>query len=329
MPESHYERRQREAAQRMLKAAMPDVQRVVEDLRRQQAYMANISQLFSTQYQDMLASITQGVLSDIDRVKFEVPALKLDYQSLFPDFAGIHADAIKSLQPSIELIQHMQRQQFVDIFATARAAIVAAVPPNWLGDRVSIPKNLDELLLDEGLPLAWVPPGAVIERLFAAKTPVQRRKIIGDRWRMIAEACLTELQQIENSGLAEHVKFALKSTNVLLQAEPEASQALSTNLLDSILRAEFSGADRQAITGQHVRLSIDDYPLRVAIVFGGIWGAHEQYWPERGDQIPRKYSRHGSAHGVSRRQYSRINSVLALMHVVSLLKVMEVDLAEY
>lgn len=54
-------------------------------------------------------------------------------------------------------------------------------------------------------------------------------------------------------------------------------------------------------------------------MLGGIWGAHGEFWPDKGDKIPRSYSRHGSVHGVSRRQYSRINAVLALMHVVSLL----------
>lgn len=206
--------------------------------------------------------------------------------------------------------------------------MLAALPPNWRGDQVSIPSNLEQLLLDEGLPLAWVPPRSVIVKLFAAGTAAERRKIIGDRWKMITKACLQELHGIEQAGLAAHVEFAVEAAESLLEGRAKSSQALAANLLDSILRAEFSDDDRRAITGQHVRLSIEDYPLRIAIVFGGIWGSHGQYWPERGDQIPRNFSRHGSAHGVSRRQYSRVNAVLALMHVVALLKVMEIDLAD-
>ena len=75
-------------------------------------------------------------------------------------------------------------------------------------------------------------------------------------------------------------------------------------------------------------MDINQYPLRVAIVLGGIWGSYGEFWPSNGDVIPREFSRHGSAHGVSRRQYSRINSLLALMHVVSLLKLLEIDLTE-
>ncbi len=67
--------------------------------------------------------------------------------------------------------------------------------------------------------------------------------------------------------------------------------------------------------------------MRVSIALGGR-GAHGQFWPNQGEKIPRLYSRHGSAHGVSGRQYSRINAVLALMHVVSLLRLMDVDLSD-
>jgi hypothetical protein len=53
--------------------------------------------------------------------------------------------------------------------------------------------------------------------------------------------------------------------------------------------------------------------------------AFGQFWPKNGDQIPRDFSRHASAHGVSRRRCSRINVLLALMHVTALLKPLSVD----
>lgn len=120
--------------------------------------------------------------------------------------------------------------------------------------------------------------------------------------------------------------FALDAARTLLGGSPRPAQALSANLLDTILRQSFDSKDRQSITGRKNRLDIDDYPLRVAIALGGIWGSYGEFWTSNGDKIPREYSRHGSAHGVSRRQYSRINSLTALMHVVSLLKLLETDL---
>ena len=130
----------------------------------------------------------------------------------------------------------------------------------------------------------------------------------------------------DDSELREYTRFAAEAADALINGPPSASQALSANLLDTILRRSFSKDSREAVTDQANRPNIDDYPLRVAIVIGGIWGSHAEYRPYRGDTIPYRYSRHASAHGVSRRQYSRVNAVIALMHVVALLKVMDVDL---
>lgn len=316
---------------------MPSVTRMLADIAKQQQYLTGIDQIYSKRYDTMMKSITRSVLPtfkapivDVNVLKalqgIEVPSLKLDYSALFPDFAAIQASALKSLLPSVRLIQDLQRDQFASIIKSARAAVSAMLPPNWRGEDVSIPKDLETLLLDEGLPLAWVPPRTVIVKLFAARTAAERRKILGNRWRVITSACLEELQQVSHQDLMEYAEFAVEAAETLLDGRSKSSQALSANLLDTILRKSFDEKDRAAITGQKQRLDIDDYPLRVAIVLGGIWGSHGQFWPNNGDKIPRKYSRHGSAHGVSKRQYSRINAVLALMHVVALLRLLEVDL---
>ncbi|MDQ3640111.1 MAG: hypothetical protein M3450_01260 [Actinomycetota bacterium] len=275
---------------------------------------------------EVVAPQYQRWLRDVSRIA--VPALKLDYASLFPNFGALQADAWKSALPGLKLIQDAQRQQFAEVIAAARRALEAALPPNWRREDISIPSDLEVLLLDEGLPLAWVPPAEVVARLFSAANASARRRIIGRRWKMIVRACMEELDEIEEPSLRDHVFFARRAAETLLSGSHEASQALSANLLDSVLRAEFTDAARKTITGRTARLNIEDYPLRVSIVLGGIWGAHGQFWSNQGDKIPRSYSRHGSAHGVSRRQYSRINAVLALMHVVSLLRLIDVDLSD-
>jgi hypothetical protein len=112
-------------------------------------------------------------------------------------------------------------------------------------------------------------------------------------------------------------QFALPIVEMLEDGHPEGAQALAANLLDTMLRETLTSADHKRMTGQKNRLSIDDLPMRAAMVFGGIWGAHTEFWQSRGDAIPRQFSRHGSAHAVSRRQYSRINALVALMHVTA------------
>lgn len=255
------------------------------------------------------------------------PALKLDYQTLFPKVAAMQAPALKQLLPAVKLVRDSQRQQFAEIFATVRRTFEASLPPNWpRGGSTLIPSNLEELLLDEGLALAWVPPERTVERVFNADTAAKRRDIIGRHWKPIGIASQHEIGQIDTPHLAGHVVFAREAASTLLSGSHRASQALSANLLDTILRTEFDDASRIEITSQKRRLDIEEYPLRVAIVLAGVWGSYGQFWPTNGDTIPHRYSRHGSAHGVSRRQYSRVNAVIALMHIVSLLRLLDTDL---
>jgi hypothetical protein len=289
-----------------------------------QAFQQQHKALVSQTLKDIVNPSWQRWLKDA--TKFAAPSLKLDYAELFPNYADLAPKAWKATLPALAQIQDIQRKQFADVIAAARRAYEASLPPNW-PKGANLPADLEAMLLDEGLALAWVPPEEVVAQLFAASSASERRTIIGRRWRGIGRACVHELDQVTHADLQDHAHFAREAALTLMNGSAAASQALSANLLDSILRAEFSNNDRTTITGQKNRLDIDEYPLRVAIVLGGIWGSHGQFFPERGDQIPRSYSRHGSAHGVSRRQYSRVNAVLALMHVVSLLRVLEQDLA--
>lgn len=318
------EEREAEATVRAARAVIPQVESAIKVWQREQgaALATTVAEVLAPQYQRWLKELSSSV------ARIEFPALKLDYGALFPDFGRLQSDLLKSVLPSLELFHEAQREQFAQLIGVARRAVEAQLPPNWRAEAISVPKDLEVLLLDEGLALAWVPPPAVLTRLFNASSASERRRILGSRWKVITNACIEELDSVRDSSVSSHVRFARKAADALLAGSPEASQALSANLLDTVLRAEFSATDRKSITGQRARLDIDGYPLRVAIVLGGIWGAHGEFWPENGDKVPRAYSRHGTVHGVSRRQYSRINAVLALMHVVSILRLIEVDLRE-
>lgn len=330
--ETAYDRLQRKAAERALKNITSNIPNIIDQIARCQASIADISMVFSKQHQEFLAAANaqakqaKEVAAKLSAVNLDIPVLQLDYSSLFPNIAAIQKSLVKTTLPTLQLIQDIQRTQFADIIVRARAAERAALPPNWRQAEVGIPTNLESLLLDEGLALAWVPPGAVVAKLFDASTSSQRRRIIGNHWRGISQFCHDELELIDNPGLNGHVTFALKAAESLRAGHHESAQALNANLLDTILREAFDRSARTAIVGQKKRLDIGEYPLRVAIVLGGIWGAHGEFWASKGDKIPREFSRHGSAHGVSRRQYSRVNSVIALMHVVSLLQLLNNDL---
>src|SRR4051812_17137127 len=98
MVESYSERQQRLAAERIFKAITPQIGRIAADVQAQQRSIGTAVQLFGEQYRKMLADVAANV------PRFEIPALKLDYQSLFPDIAAIQAHALRNVLPAAHAV---------------------------------------------------------------------------------------------------------------------------------------------------------------------------------------------------------------------------------
>jgi hypothetical protein len=299
-------------------------QQLTSNLQTQSTIMAGLAQQLISSQHTSIANIASQALEALKPVVF-----KVDFDtSIIPGINKIMQNAIGDLTPLVESIQHLQRQQFGDLFESVGKFIRLSFPPNWQGDGLRTPNQaeLERLLLDEGLALAYVPPKEILKQIFNAPDAKTRRNIIGRNWRKITLCCEGELATIQNPKLVHYARFANSAASSLLDGHTAPSQALSISTLDSALRLEFDSNSFELITKQNARFDINDYSLRAALVLGGIWGSYGQYWPSAGDKIPRKLSRHATAHGVSSNQYSRLNAVIALMHLTALLRVMDKDL---
>ncbi len=264
--------------------------------------------------------LAKSLEANLPKFKLDLPPLALDYTRLFGPALNLENLGLKNLvdTPSVKVFADFyssQRQQFDSIFGHVSRALGVVVPPNWRGVRGL--DQIDTLALDEGLALAWVPPPDVLDALIAAPSKQERRRILGRRWMRIVTACREAIETTSADEVIEYRGFAMKVIGMLMDGHREGAQALAANLLDTMLRETLDKQSARQVTDQSERLSIEDLPLRAAIVFGGIWGSHTEFRSWRGDTIPRGFSRHGSAHAVSRIQYSRINALIALMHVTS------------
>lgn len=270
--------------------------------------------------------LAKSLQVNLPKFKIDLPPLSLDYTRLFGPALNLENLGLKNLVDTSSMkvfaeVYGSQRIQFEDIFEQLSRAFDAVVPPNWRG--VHALDQMETLLLDEGLALAWVPPTDILNALLEASSQQERRRILGRRWKRIVAACREAIEAVSEEDVVQYRGFALNVINMLIDGHPEGAQALAANLLDTMLRETLDGPSRQQVTKQHNRLSIDDLPLRAAMVFGGIWGSHTEFWSSRGDAIPRGFSRHGSVHAVSRIQYSRINAIIALMHVTAYIMLLD------
>lgn len=252
-------------------------------------------------------------------------------EALTPSINSAFLDAVKGptslLQDIVKPFNDMWAEQFSGLTKNLGKIVEWSHPPNWRGDKtLLLPANLETLLLDEGLPLAWVPARNVLDKMFVANTASERRKILYSNRKGIISLCLLELNSLKKEELHEYKNFAIEAAESIRMGHWRSSQALSTNIIDSIIRRLFDNESRVKLTNHRngQRINWKEYPLREALVFGGIWGSYAEYWPDSvNENIPRQYTRHATAHAVSKKQYTRINSLIAIMHVTAFLKLLE------
>ncbi|MEU6885666.1 hypothetical protein ABZ918_10715 [Streptomyces viridosporus] len=236
-----------------------------------------------------------------------------------------------SMRTLVATVSRSYAPQWQSIFENIRRFSASIFPENWEGvDRPSI-DEFETLLIDEGIALMWVPGPKVIQALLNADTAAERRRIIGRRWKRIAADCEAALTDVTHPALQDAKRFGLDCVSAIQDGHTSAAQALAGNLLDSVLRKNFDNAARLEVTRNNfkkngVRFNLDDYKIRAAFTFAPVWCAHAKYRTEDGDPIPRTFGRHPTTHAVSRAQYSRINAVMGLMLVTSVIKFFDTEL---
>ncbi|EPH45316.1 hypothetical protein STRAU_1581 [Streptomyces aurantiacus JA 4570] len=239
---------------------------------------------------------------------------------------GFNDTVRRALQPFTETY----RPPWHDVLASVGDTIRRLYPENLREAAPGI-DDLEKLLVEEGIPLMWVPGPETVRALLDAPDAAARRRTVGRRWKGITNDCETILEDVEHPALQDARSFALDVVEALRAGHINPAQALATNLLDSVLQRYFDKATRLALTNNDfkskgIKFKLDDYKFKVACVFAPVWYAHAKYYPKNGDPIPRTFGRHPSTHGVSRNQYSRINAVYALMLVTSVVKFFDTEL---
>lgn len=206
------------------------------------------------------------------------------------------------------------------------------LPPNWQNAEIEIPENLDDLVLKEALPLAWVPDPETLRQVFQANNPEARREVLLQRSQVVIESCNEVLASIEGEDEREWADFASLAADALAKGHHQVSQALSANVLDTAMQTVLQDPDerRQLTSDGHRAQALDELDMgyRIGLALGAAGASYIRFFVKNGDEIPNDFSRHASAHGVSHRQYTPLNALLALMHATAVIKTIDAELRD-
>ncbi|WP_158824663.1 hypothetical protein [Streptomyces sp. NRRL F-5527] len=208
------------------------------------------------------------------------------------------------------------------------------MPENWQGQRLAY-KDMVRLM-QEGMPLAWVPPADVIRQLLVAGDAPARTAVLDDCRPEILASCSEALAAVTDARFSAQKTLLEECIRMTERGMFSGAQALAANVWDTLVRGlAFANpawlTDKgwwpgYATIGRSVpTVDVDDDAtigqFRKAAVFLPFTKTLEEFRRQR--PVPEGFNRHATAHAAGALQYTAANAVIALMLAVSVLR--EID----
>lgn len=196
------------------------------------------------------------------------------------------------------------------------------LPRNWRSVDVDPDEIESEVreILEEGIPLAWIPAPRVIDLLLDAPDAAARRRVIANNHRGILTSCEQLAGRLSSPKALHYADIVRSSVRALRDGHTEAAQALASSLLDTVVGnhsrdalglalGSLKNASAYTVTRKRGwRFTLALHPLTVVMS-----GTHTTKKPTR------RYNRNATVHAITRQQYTRVNAVLAIMNATAVL----------
>ena len=200
-----------------------------------------------------------------------------------------------------------------------------ALPPNWRDLGNSREVEVLAIMAETGWCLVWCPRRELIERLLEAPDLEARTIVLLGAQELVVEDMRACLAEITSEDVAGHRTAAQQAIDAFEAGHVEAAQALAaaaiSALINGTLGLTFHRAE-ESLQGDPMEASIKAFRKRA--VFNMVSISLQRYYADRGDPVPASFSRHATAHSISNEQYTKVNSLAALLLLVAFIK--ELDL---
>lgn len=212
--------------------------------------------------------------------------------------------------------------QFGETVRIARNAYQEALPANLRQvHNLSLPRLCD-FLAEEGVSLYGAPRPSIVEAFLAARDHTDVRVLLGSRVAAIIADCRIAWGEHRTAATKEWIDLLEAATASYEKGHSQAAQALIAVVLDSIVFALPSEHRRRrtkhAFGDTDYKHLLGEDDLATALVAIPLWNAYEQNWAGHAHPVPTRFNRHATLHRASKRQYSKRNTIQALMLATSM-----------
>lgn len=263
---------------------------------------------------DAVDRMVENIISNIPDVKFTMmPQIDTRWATIFDAMLPDLSNILPSILKDIDIIPEYAGDFFLD----------------------DCPENLKEiksskligysqkLAIERGVSLLYIPNKKIVNKILRSKDTKETQTVLYEYRDEIVNDCSIIVNQAINTDYSFEAEILLEGISTLKSGNNKAAQATFTVVLDSTISIFYKNKDRKKITNYNKEKDIPDLIDRMDLLGYMLWAAilkaHESFWPDKGDNIPRIYNRHASVHAVSAEQYTDANCIQSLMLVTSLI----------
>lgn len=246
----------------------------------------------------------------------------------------------------IEQFDHVDDPDVLEKAKTNRAlahALDMSRPRNWHGTGLT-PDQILPIAKDSAIPVAWVPPGHVLQALVAA-APTDRVQVLLVHEADVLDECHVLLNECDDAWVDEERKLINRAVATYEAGFHEAAMALAVAVGEPLAlwaseprvqsfdseAAKSAWERKKKAAGKYgvARLELGavnpgDKLNRIEILRHALIGPIDKFFTpfhaKPGERIPPTVSRHATVHKPTVAHLSRQNALLALMLDVSILR---------
>lgn len=181
---------------------------------------------------------------------------------------------------------------------------------------------LEYIVRNEGIPVAHVPRGAIVQELVDCPDHEARRKVLATRVNDIVEDCLAVLADALDDPADNAIRqVAIKATRALGDGHAEAAQALAVLASEQFISdniGNYGAAVRQvnAAISEDGRWFVSYYNAYLPLFF--VPTLYTSWHRIDGTPVPNALSRHVTVHQVTTDHLNLVNAVISVLQISGL-----------
>jgi hypothetical protein len=201
-----------------------------------------------------------------------------------------------------------------------------AYPPNW--SKLVDSQVVDEVLYKDGIPIVWVPPSQILDKVLQAPDRVSRMTALMEEQDLIVEDCERVINECVHPDLSGQLPLAISVLHAWKE-HPEAAQALAVNLTDSLIKKfpdQILPSKEYQKIKETVKVDLGSVlfvQVRVWYALAAIYVFFTTYYASSGPALPKELSRHASTHTVHIDHFHRENALIAIMLMTSIMRTLQ------